>query len=155
MSKDPSTLNDAIQFTRTAIFQDNLLRRSRPARRRVSFENNQGSESNNQTGESENVRQLQTSSQESVLSELGRAVTKTNEILEQMVRKFSLESHSTSDRSNNKSLFDRRRSRSPSPAGACYGCGETGHYRRDCPLSELKSILRSRSPSEAPKASLN
>ena len=158
MSKDPSTLNDAIQFTRTAIFQDNLLRRSRPAHRRVSFENNQGSESNNQIGlkgESGNVRQLQTSSQESVLSELGKAVTKTNEILEQMVRKFSLESRSASDRSNTKSSFDRRRSRSPSPAGACYGCGETGHYRRDCPVSEPKSILRSRSPSPAPKASLN
>ena len=33
MLKDPSTLNDAIQFTRTAISQDDLLHRSRPVNR--------------------------------------------------------------------------------------------------------------------------
>ena len=127
----------------------------------MSFESNQGSDSTKQSrlnGESRNVRQLQTSSQESVLSELGEAVSKTNEILDQTVKKFSLEDkrHSASDRSHNsKSSLDCRCSRSPSPAGACYRSGETGNFRSDCTLSESKSILRPRSPSPAAKASLN
>ena len=152
MMKDPQTLNEAIQETRNAVFNDILLKKRKSKLRRVAF-----SETDTSTEEQEDmVRQIRSSGQ--VDSTLHKQMERMNSNFEKFLSSlgFAESSSSGSPKLGVKPSSPRPVDSSNSLSHIqCHRCKEYGHMVRDCPIPAPENGLRSPPASPKRAGSLN